>query len=80
MEDQQNAPVAHVQSLPNNPRTQDVGDDYEIPQPESSTSFAALKDRIKHHYEIASDYYYSLWYVLTKPSWSPDNFGSRSIR
>ncbi|KAL9005186.1 MAG: hypothetical protein Q9188_002022 [Gyalolechia gomerana] len=34
---------------------------YETPLPEPITSFAALKDRIRHHYELASDYYYSLW-------------------
>ena len=41
----------------------DIGDNYEIPPPESSSSFAGLKDRIKRHYEICSNYYYSLWYV-----------------
>jgi hypothetical protein len=35
---------------------------YEIPEAEPFISFAALKDRIRHHYELASDYYYSLWY------------------
>ena len=40
-----------------------VGDSYETPAPEPSSSFAGLKDRIKRHYEICSDYYYSLWYV-----------------
>ena len=39
----------------------DVGNKYEIPAPEPFTSFSALKDRIRHHYELASDYYYSLW-------------------
>ena len=68
MADQQNAPVANVQNMTKDAESQDVGDNYEIPQPESSASFAALKDRIKHHYEIASDYYYSLWYVPTKRS------------
>ncbi|EKD19943.1 methyltransferase domain-containing protein [Drepanopeziza brunnea f. sp. 'multigermtubi' MB_m1] len=34
---------------------------YEIPEPEPFVSFNALKDRIRHHYELASDYYYSLW-------------------
>ncbi|KAF4627820.1 hypothetical protein G7Y89_g10326 [Cudoniella acicularis] len=34
---------------------------YTIPEPEPFVSFAALKDRIRHHYELASDYYYSLW-------------------
>ena len=70
MEVQQDAPVAHIQSLPKDPQAPDIGDEYEIPRPESSVSFAALKDRIKHHYEIASDYYYSLWYVTAIHSWS----------
>src|SRR5579871_1980485 len=39
----------------------DVGDEYAIPAPEPFVSFAALKDRIRHHYEVCSDYYYSLW-------------------
>jgi tocopherol O-methyltransferase len=38
-------------------------EDYEIPEPGPFISFNALKDRIRHHYELASDYYYSLWYV-----------------
>ena len=41
--------------------TTDIGDEYETPAPEPFSSFAALKDRIRHHYELASDYYYSLW-------------------
>ncbi len=47
---------------------EDIGDNYEIPPPEPSSSFAGLKDRIKHHYEICSDYYYSLWYVHAEVS------------
>jgi tocopherol O-methyltransferase len=39
----------------------DVGDQYEIPAPEPFISFNALKDRIRYHYDAASDYYYSLW-------------------
>lgn len=39
----------------------DIGDHYEIPAPEPFTSFGALKDRIRRHYELCSDYYYSLW-------------------
>ncbi len=39
----------------------DIGDEYAIPAPEPFASFSALKDRIRHHYEVASDYYYSLW-------------------
>ncbi|KAI4112845.1 MAG: hypothetical protein LQ338_008266, partial [Usnochroma carphineum] len=34
---------------------------YQTPPTEPVTSFTALKDRIKQHYELASDYYYSLW-------------------
>lgn len=34
---------------------------YEKPAPEPLTSFDALKARIRHHYELASDYYCSLW-------------------
>ncbi|KAI1475379.1 S-adenosyl-L-methionine-dependent methyltransferase [Daldinia eschscholtzii] len=37
------------------------GDQHEIPSVEAHGSFESLKDRIKTHYEIASDYYYSLW-------------------
>ncbi|KAI1651682.1 S-adenosyl-L-methionine-dependent methyltransferase [Daldinia loculata] len=37
------------------------GDQHEIPSVEAHGSFDSLKDRIKTHYEIASDYYYSLW-------------------
>ncbi|KAL8989673.1 MAG: hypothetical protein Q9169_008310 [Polycauliona sp. 2 TL-2023] len=29
--------------------------------PVAASSFAALKDRIRHHYELASEYYYTLW-------------------
>ena len=56
-------------STPNplsNTEAGDIGDNYEIPLPEPSSSFAGLKDRIKHHYEICSDYYFSLWYVYFK--------------
>lgn len=41
-----------------------IGDKYEIPAPDpvsTTSNFAALKERIRHHYELASDYYYSLW-------------------
>ncbi|KAI1117530.1 tocopherol O-methyltransferase [Nemania sp. NC0429] len=37
------------------------GDKHEIPEYEVHESSASLKERIKKHYEIASDYYYSLW-------------------
>lgn len=38
------------------------GDQHEIPVYEAHTSSNSLKDRIRLHYELASDYYYSLWY------------------
>ncbi|KAI0453192.1 tocopherol O-methyltransferase [Xylaria acuta] len=37
------------------------GDTHEIPEFEAHESPTSLKERIKKHYEIASDYYYSLW-------------------
>lgn len=46
---------------PHSKSVKDIGDEYAIPAPEPFTSFNALKDRIKHHYEVCSDYYYSLW-------------------
>ncbi|KAL8836145.1 MAG: hypothetical protein Q9170_003038 [Blastenia crenularia] len=39
----------------------ELSQQYPPPAPEPMTSFAALKDRIKYHYDNASDYYYSLW-------------------
>ena len=57
-------------NVSNDGQIQDVGDEYEIPHPEPAVSIAGLKDRIKRHYEICSDYYYSLWYVLAKAAGS----------
>lgn len=37
------------------------GDNHEIPSYENHGTFDSLKDRIKLHYNVASDYYYSLW-------------------
>lgn len=62
MEVQRGAPMANYQ-ISTGTQAEDIGDNYEIPPPEPSSSFAGLKDRIKLHYEICSDYYYSLWYV-----------------
>lgn len=39
----------------------EVSNKYETPAPEPVTSFNALKARIRHHYELASDYYLALW-------------------
>jgi tocopherol O-methyltransferase len=45
--------------------THDTGDDfganYSAPSPPTFTSFDALKGRIREHYEVCSNYYYSLW-------------------
>lgn len=37
------------------------GDQYEVPAAAAHGSMASLKERIRTHYEIASDYYYALW-------------------
>lgn len=37
------------------------GDQHDIPDYEDHSSFASLKERIQLHYNVASDYYYSLW-------------------
>lgn len=39
----------------------DIGAEHEIPSFEPFSSFSALKDRIRRHYELSSEYYYSLW-------------------
>ena len=39
----------------------DFGVNYSVPFPSAFTSFDALKGRIREHYEVCSDYYYSLW-------------------
>lgn len=36
---------------------------YETPMGLAHTTMQALKDRIKLHYDLASDYYLNLWYV-----------------
>ena len=40
-----------------------IGDQYDVPEFEAHSSVTTLKERIRHHYELASDYYYSLWSV-----------------
>jgi len=41
--------------------TDEISSKYETPQPQGFVSFNALKERIRQHYELCSDYYYSLW-------------------
>lgn len=65
---QQRDAIANESSLITPPADQHVGDQYEVPAVETHSSFDSLKQRIRHHYELASDYYYSLWLV---PSLSP---------
>lgn len=48
-------------SPPASEASRDVSKDYEIPAPVAPTTVSALKERIKRHYEICSEYYYSLW-------------------
>lgn len=51
------------------------GDKHEIPEYEAHESSTSLKERIKKHYEIASDYYYSLWYETA----AKDDLGLRYV-
>lgn len=62
MQHQETARTEVSPPVSSNP-SHDIGKDYETPAPLPITSFSALKDRIRQHYELASDYYYSLWYV-----------------
>ncbi len=55
-----------------NHEAHEISKDYEIPAPLPSASMSALKERIKHHYEICSDYYYSLWYFNPVPTSNVD--------
>ncbi|SLM33936.1 hypothetical protein LPUS_01359 [Lasallia pustulata] len=41
--------------------TDEISSKFETPSPQAFVSFNALKDRIRQHYELCSDYYYSLW-------------------
>lgn len=53
---------------PNKPAMEDRADEntqlsteYDTPLGLAHTTMAALKDRIKLHYDLASDYYLNLW-------------------
>ena len=73
MEGQNVAPELKSQAPPIlNNKAHDISDDYEIPAPLLSTSMSALKERIRSHYEICSDYYYSLWYFHPVPTSNMD--------
>lgn len=42
----------------------DLSKKYDTPMGLAHDTMQALKDRIKLHYDLASDYYLNLWYVL----------------
>ena len=42
--------------------TTDLSTQYDTPLGLAHTTMQALKDRIKLHYDLASDYYLNLWY------------------
>lgn len=50
-------------AVPDNQAT-DLGNQYDTPLGLAHSTMQALKDRIKLHYDLASDYYLSLWCVL----------------
>jgi tocopherol O-methyltransferase len=54
--------------------TTELSKQYDTPLGLAHTTMQALKDRIKLHYDLASDYYLSLWYVdaSTRPSIQSD--------
>lgn len=54
-------PVAVPPPATNDTSPTHAGDQYDVPSYEPHSSFVDLKSRIRHHYELASDYYYSLW-------------------
>ena len=61
-------PTPGLEAKPDlNGSSDEISAQYETPAPEPFISFNALKDRIRHHYEICSDYYYSLWYISNSP-------------
>ena len=41
--------------------TTDLSKEYDTPMGLAHTTMATLKDRIKLHYDLASEYYLSLW-------------------
>ena len=53
-----------MQSIDNN--DDGIGEYYEKPAPLPllATAYSALKERIRQHYDVASEYYYSLWSIL----------------
>lgn len=48
-----------------------LSQEYSTPLGLAHSTMQALKERIKLHYDLASDYYLSLWYVLTMTSGCP---------
>jgi tocopherol O-methyltransferase len=50
-------------TAPSTDETTELSRQYDTPMGLAHTTMQALKDRIKLHYDLASDYYLSLWYV-----------------
>lgn len=44
---------------------------YDTPLGLAHETMQALKDRIKTHYDLASEYYLNLWYVMLQDSKAP---------
>jgi tocopherol O-methyltransferase len=57
--------AATTQTAPStaNDETTELSKQYDTQLGLAHTTMQALKDRIKLHYDLASDYYLSLWYV-----------------
>jgi 2-polyprenyl-3-methyl-5-hydroxy-6-metoxy-1,4-benzoquinol methylase len=54
---------ASTDAKPASDETTDLSKQYDTPLGLAHTTMQALKDRIKLHYDLASDYYLNLWYA-----------------
>jgi hypothetical protein len=54
---------ASTDAKPTSDETTDLSKQYDTPLGLAHTTMQALKDRIKLHYDLASDYYLNLWYA-----------------
>lgn len=58
-------PIAATSTQSEKDETQ-LSNQYDTPLGLAHTTMTALKDRIKLHYDLASDYYLNLWYEAAK--------------
>jgi hypothetical protein len=56
-------PAATASTAAGDGETTDLSTQYDTPLGLAHTTMQALKDRIKLHYDLASDYYLNLWYA-----------------